>query len=186
MREPTEAEIAKYTPRHNWTRELNFGNQWRGVWAKEEELPEGAPVDYAYAVVMRDDKGYVTRRIGDDPWQAVEIEMEVGDEPEAIVRDAVFQQTGAKVSASKLMGFFECKSTKLNSDFEIGTIRVRPLYMVSASEVDDVPDESGYQRRRLPRNQFGEALRKRYPEIAEHMREAVDAYVVGHLRGELP
>ena len=112
MREPTEAEIAKYTTRPRWTRELNFEDQWRARWVEEDELPENAPVNYAYAVVLRKDRGYVTRKSEDEAWRAVEVAMEVGDDPEAMARDAVFQQTGATVSSVFLTGFFEAKRSE--------------------------------------------------------------------------
>lgn len=185
MREPTEAEIAKYTTRPNWTRELNFEDQWRARWVEEDELPEDAPVNYAYALVMRKGRGYVTRKSEDDSWRAVETAMEVRDDPEAMVREAVFQQTGATASHVFLTGFFEAKATKLNPNFEIGAVRIRALYAVAADTVEDVPGESEFKRRRLPINEFNETLKKQYPEMLPHFRKAVNDYLIKETNGEL-
>lgn len=185
MREPTEADIAKYTTRRSWTRELNFEDQWRARWVGDDELPEDAPVNYAYAVVLRKDKGYVTRNSDDDTWQAVETAMEVGDDPEAMIREAAYQQTGATTAHIFLIGFYEAKATKLNSDFEVGTVRVRALYAIAADEIENVPEESGYRRRRLPINEFQQALKLKYPEMLPHFREAVNVYMIKHTNGEL-
>ncbi len=183
--EPTEAEIAKYTPRYNFARELNFEDQWRGQWVEEDELPENAPVNFAYAVVMRENRGYVTRNIGDEPWQTVETAVEIEDDSEAMIKEAVLQQTGASASHVFLNGFFECKATRHNTDFEIGTVRVRALYTVAAGKIDDVPEGSNYQRRRLPVNEFTRALKQRYPELVPYWRKAVDLYLVKEQQGEL-
>ena len=185
MREPTEHEIAKYTPRYDFTREINLEDQWRGKWVAGEELPERAPVNFAYAVVLWKDRGYVTRRVGEDNWRTVEVAMELGDDPEPIVTEAVFQQTGAKVSELFLNGWFDCKPTILNEDVSGDAIRVRPLYLAVAESVEDVPEGSGFQRRRLPVNEFAVAMRRRYPEVLEHIRMAIDQYVVKRAKGEL-
>ena len=185
MREPTEAEIAKYTPRYNFTRELNFGDHWRALWVEEDELPEGAPVTYAYALVMKGERGYVTRKGDTDQWRAVEIEMEQGDDPEAIVTAECLRQTGATVDKLILPGFFELKATRHNPDHEIGTIRVRALYVAVAKEVDDVPDDSPHRRRRMPINELSKTLKEQYNELDHIWRRALDVYLVRLAKGEL-
>jgi ADP-ribose pyrophosphatase YjhB (NUDIX family) len=186
MMGPSPAELARYAPKAPpGVVELNIGDQWRAKWVDADELPGDAPVFYAYALVARGEKGYVTRRTGENgPWGTVEGSLDEGEGAEDFVRRAAMAMIGATVSHIELVGFLECKATSHNRDFPVGSITVRPLYVAVASSVDDIPEDSGYERRRLPLNQHHKALRERYPEIDEYIGKAAQRYAVLHARGE--
>jgi hypothetical protein len=172
-----------YQPRPAFKKELNLNDQWRGRWIDEQELPEYAPVNYAYAFVMMADKGYVTRREDEQFWDTIEGAVE-GESAEAFVRRAAKERMGATVGTLDMIGFFECRATSHNPDFAAGSITVRPLYLVVAKKVDDVPDGTGYVRRRLPRNEYMKAMRDRYAEIKDYVGMAGSRYVMLQAKGQ--
>jgi ADP-ribose pyrophosphatase YjhB (NUDIX family) len=180
MMGPGPGSMVDYQPRAPiGVVELNIGDQWRAKWVDADELPEEAPVFYAYAVVYRGDKGYLTRPRGsDETWRAVEGPLEPGETVEDFIRRASMEMVGATVDRSELVGFLECKPTKFNQEFPKGAITVRPVYMVVASAIDDVPDDSGFERRRMPLNEHSRALRARYPEIDEYLNKVMQRYAV--------
>lgn len=173
-----------YIPRPAFVRELNLGDAWRARWIDEHELPENAPVNYAYAVLYMGDKGYVSREAGAEKWGMVEGSIE-GETADAWLKREVPARTGATIGKVVLLGFFECRATSHNADFEAGAITVRPFYLVSAKKVADLPEGSGYERRRLPLNEHLKALRQRYPELYDYVGQAADRYIEGRAKGEL-
>lgn len=181
---PSMADIARYQPRWAGEKELNLGDEWRALWEAEDTLPEHAPTYHHYTVVFLKDRGYVTRRAGGDVWGTVEGPLEPGDVLEDAVKDAVHRQTGVIAARLRLIGYFECKATRHNAAFAEGTVTVRPVYVAVGERLEDVPDDSGHERRRLPINEFVAALRRRHPEIQDQLGKAVDAYLVMQARGE--
>lgn len=177
-------DIAYREPRWAHLLELNLGDAWRGRWIKDEALPADVPVNYAYGVVYAGDKGYVCRPEGASAWGTVECEPG-GADVEKALKKAAKEQTGAAIDKAVLAGFLFCKATSLNPDFEAGVPTTRPIYVLSAKKVDDIPEGSPYQRRRLPINEHIKALRARYPEIDDYLSEAAEKYLVLKARGEL-
>lgn len=166
--------------------ELNIGDQWRAKWVDADELPKDAPVIFAYALVYRGDKGYMTRPRGsDETWRSVEGQLEPGETAEDFVRRASHEMTGATIDHVELVGFLECKATSFNKDFPVGSVTVRPLYVAVASEIDDVPEDSGFERRRMRLNEHSKALRARYPEIDEYIVKAMHRYSVLQVSGKV-
>ena len=175
--------IAAYEPKWPGVRELNFADQWRARWNSESELPDGAPVFHAYAMVVMGDKGYATREKGGDRWGLVE--GPVGDmAAEAFVKSAAKERTGATIAKAELIGFFECKATRHNKEFEQGSITVRPLYLLIAKKVDDLPANSGFERRRFPFNEYMVAMRARHAELEEYLAMGANRYGVMRAKGE--
>jgi ADP-ribose pyrophosphatase YjhB (NUDIX family) len=179
------ADLARYKPRWAGTLELNIGDRWRAVWVDEQELPEHAPVFYAYAMVFKGDKGYVTRPAAShESWRTVEGDLEPGETIEQALERMAREQVGATLKRKSLVGFLECKATQHNRDFETGVVTVRPLYVLVAKTVDDLPAASGFERRRLPLNEHMAAIRKRYPELDQDMARGAQRYAVMVARGE--
>lgn len=170
--------LGNYEPRWLGVVELKLGDEWRAKWAGEKTLPADAPVTYAYAAVYMGDKGYVTRRSGEDRWSIVEGALDAGEKPAAWVKRACQAQVGAIPGRVELIGYLECKATSHNADFAAGTVTVRPLYLVVAKQVKDLPAESGYERRRLPLNEHANAIRARYPEIDQYLLLTLDRFAV--------
>jgi hypothetical protein len=181
---PDLGNMTFYTPPAPGERELNLGDQWRGRWVDADELPDYAPVTYAYAVVCAGDKGYVTRLKGESVWSTLEGSTE-GLASREFLKKAAMDQMGVTVGKSELIGYLECRATSHNPDYEPGAMTLRPLYIVSAKKVGDIPDGSAYQRRRLPMNEFGRALRGRYREIDDYVEKALDRYLILHAKGEM-
>jgi hypothetical protein len=172
-----------YEPKWPGVKELNFADQWRARWNDEHELPENAPVYQAYAMVMMGDKGYATRESGASKWGMVE--GLVGDTPiDAWLKAALQEQTGATAGKTELVGYFECKATKLNADFESGEVTVRPFYVVAAKKIDDSPANPRFERRRFPLNEYMVAMRARYPELLDYLSKADERYAIMRARGE--
>lgn len=172
-----------YIPNAIGVRELNLDNDWRGRWVNMDELPEHAPVDYAYAAVLMGDKGYVTRPRGQAVWGTVE--GATGSEAvQAFLKRALKEQMGATIARTEMLGFLECRATQHNPDVPKDTIRVRPVFLVVAKKVDDIGAESPYERRRLPMNEYLKAVRNRYPELAEQFGDAGQRYAVLRAKGE--
>jgi hypothetical protein len=167
-----------YIPEWLGVMELNLGNAWRAVWNGREEIPPEAPLLYGYVVVICDDKGYVTRPAGDTRWGVAEGTIAADEQPAAFVKRIALEQTGAQGGKPELIGFFECKATSHNPDFPVGYAGVRPIYLLVAAKMKDIGRGSGFERRRLPLNEFVAALRAGYPELNDHVPEAVDRYLV--------
>ncbi|MBI2766783.1 MAG: hypothetical protein HYX53_12860 [Chloroflexi bacterium] len=165
--------------------ELNIGDAWRARWTDAAELPANAPIFYAYALTFMGDKGYTTRPEGAPTWGIVEGPLANGEKPGAFVKRAAKEQVGATIARTELIGYLDCKATKFNPDFDPGEITVRPVYIAIAKKVDNLPEGSTYQRRRMPLNEFTVAVRKRYPEIVVYLEKAIDRYMVLRAKGEV-
>lgn len=186
MMGPAPGELARYAPRDPaGVVELNINDHWRAKWIAESELPEGAPVFTAYAMVFKGERAYVTREHGEERWSIIEGDLREGETPEDFVTRSAFERTGARVAKTELFGFFECKATSQNPNFPVGTISVQPFYIAAASDVEDVPDESGYERRRLPLNEFNKLIRARYPQSDLYLQQGTQRYTVMLARGEV-
>lgn len=182
---PNLGGAVDYTPRWGGAHEINIGDQWRARWNDEQALPKGAPVVYAYAVVCLDSKGYVTRKAGSTTWGTIEGDLRPGESPEAFVKRAAKEQVGARSGRLELIGFLECKATSHNVDYPRDAITLRPIYLFAPKQLGDVPDGSGYERRRLPMNEFVVALRSRYPELDQYLVKATERYAVLKARAEV-
>ncbi|MEP7216968.1 MAG: hypothetical protein ABI782_12005 [Anaerolineaceae bacterium] len=165
-------------------KELKLGDAWLARWIKDEALPADVPVGYAYGLVFLGDKGYVTKLASADGWRTVEGAPN-GIAIETYLKQAAKEQTGATIGRLELVGFLYCKATSYNPDYEAGAATTRPIYVLVASKMNDVPDGSGFVRRRLPLNEYLMALRDRYPEIGKHMTEASEKYSIMQARGEV-
>lgn len=177
------AAIRAYEPRWPGVRELNFADQWRARWVDEQDLPAGAPVHVAYAVVLMDDKGYATREKGSAKWEMLEGEVE-GATPEEFLKKALKERMGGTPARMDLVGFFECKPTRHNTEFKAEDVTVRPMYVVVAKKIVDLPANSAHERRRFPMNEYMVALRARYPELSDAIGLATNRYGVLRSRGE--
>lgn len=176
------AMMNMYQPRPAFKKELNLSDEWRARWIDEHELPEHAPVNYAYAFLLMGGKGYAVRRGEAARWGTIEGAVD-GTDAEAFVRRAAMERSGATVKFIEMMGFFECRATSHNPDFKAGDITIRPLYLAVAKRVDDVPEGGGYVRRRLPLNEYLKAMRDRYPEITEYVGLTCERYVALQAKG---
>lgn len=171
-----------YIPKPPGVREMKLGDEWRARWY-EEELPPGAPVAYLYASVYMADKGYLTRPGGETAWGV--IEGPIGDQDvEGFLHAAARERMGATLSGIHLIGFLECRATSHNPEYKAGEVTVRPVYLTVASDIEDLPAESTYERRRLPQNEYIALLRQRYPEIIGYMEMAANKYGVMRAKGE--
>ncbi|MCZ2110163.1 MAG: hypothetical protein LC118_11460 [Dehalococcoidia bacterium] len=181
---PSMSDIANmYRPLPLAVTELRINDQWLGRWSEADELPANAPVGYVYATLYSGDKGYLLRARGSqDVWEAVDGETG-GEDPEAWLRREIPARSGLSIGQLVLIGFLECRPTKFN-DVPKETIQVRPLYLVIANRVDDVPGASGYERRRVILNDYLTAMRNRYPEIRAYMEKAHDRYLMMRAKGE--
>ena len=164
-------------------RELKIGEDWRAIWNETTGFPEGAPVTYGYAVVACDDKGFVTRELGAELWSIVEGPIEADEKPPAFVKRAAAAQMGASGGTIDLLGFFECRATSNNAEHPVGFLTIRPIYLMAAKTMKDLGRDTGWERRRLPMNEFAKALRDRYPQFLEAMTMAVDRYMVSRAKG---
>lgn len=173
-----------YIPKPGGKLELNLGDAWRGRFNDAGELPESAPLDYGYAVLFMGDKGYVSRRTPDERWGVLEGSFDEGETPDAWANRVAMEQAGATLARTELVGYLDCKATSHNPDHPAGTIRVRPIYLAVAKSIGDVPEETGYARRRLPFNEHARAIRDRYPELQGYLSKALDRYMVLRAKGE--
>lgn len=181
-----DGPYVEYDPRWPGVKEIKFGDEWRAKFIADDSLPEGVPALYGYALVLMDERGYVTRPRGTEgSWLTVEGPVGDGETPEAWAKRAVKEQTGATADKLFVSGYLECKATSYNPSYEAGTVAVRPFYIVVAKSVGDVPDDSGYERRRMPLNEYTTTLRRQYAAFDEHITAAIDRYVVMSRKGEL-
>lgn len=171
--------MVNYEPRWPGVLEIKFGDDWRAKYIAENEIPENAPVTYGYALVVMDEKGYVTRAKGSEgAWLTVEGPVAPGETAEAWATRAANEQTGAVAATVFVNGFLECKATSHNPQYEAGTVTVRPFLVVIAKQMDDVPDDSGHERRRMPLNEYATTVRRQYAAFDQHVTAAIDRYVV--------
>ena len=172
-----------YFPPEPGVKELRLNDMWLGRWSDADELPEGAPVIYIHALLYMGDKGYVVREKGTEHWHTIEGEVS-GEDAETWIKREVHARTGATVGKMTLIGFLDCRPTKFNTEFPADSFAVRPLYVVVATKVDETPEGSGFERRRLPMNEHLAVMRSRYPEIREHIDAAASRYVKMRATGE--
>lgn len=167
--------------------EIILGDHWTAEYfdAEETPLPEGAPALYAYACVVKGDYGYLSEKDGDDGWNIVEGAVSEGETAEEFVTRAAHEQVGATISETLLVGFLDCEATSDNEQYEAHFRSVRPLYVAVASEVNPIPEEFPYHRRRLPMNQFQNELRKRYLLFSQHLFTGLNRYTILERTGQL-
>jgi hypothetical protein len=178
------ADIPNWTPAWAGVKELNISDAWRAMWVDAETLPENAPIIHGYVVVMSEGKGYATRRSGATAWGVAEGVRTAEESPEQFAKRISLEQTGASSGRLELMGYFECKASSHNPDFPVGTATVRPIYAFIAKKMKELGKESGFERRRLPLNEFARTLRASYPELNQSITKAVDRYMVLQAKGE--
>lgn len=170
--------ISYYDPGPPGRVELNLGDAWRAYWVEADELPAGAPLLYAYAMVVMDGKGYVTRPAGDTKWGTVEGPVQAGETSDAWVKRALLEQANATPAKVELVGYLSCKATSHNAEYPAGTVGVRPIFLVVAKQVKDMAQGGPFQRRRLPLNEYTMELRRRYPEVDLYLIRGLDAYII--------
>jgi hypothetical protein len=172
-------------PRWLGIRETRLGNDWLARWIDADTLPAGAPAAYGYAVVLMGDKGYVTRAAGSEHWDALEGAIPAGTKPDAWLKSAARDRIGATLGKTVLIGYLECRATSHNPEFAAGTVTIRPFYAVAAKKVEDQPRDAGWERRRLPANEFSAYVRQRYPDIEEYLQKAIELVLIWKARGEV-
>jgi hypothetical protein len=182
---PDLGALAAYKPLWPGVREHNLGDQWRAKFIDADEVPADAPVDYAYALLYGDGRGYVVRTTGSEAWGTVEGAVNAGETFDAGVKRLCLEQAGATIKKVVVTGFLECKATSHNPNYPVGSIVVRPFTVALASKVDDLPDASPYQRRRLPTNEHMVAIRRHYPDFEKYLGQAGDTYFVMAAKGEV-
>ncbi|MXW26109.1 MAG: hypothetical protein F4Z77_07470 [Dehalococcoidia bacterium] len=167
--------------------EIILGDHWSAEYfdAEETPLPEGVPALYAYACVVKGDYGYLTEHEEGDGWNIVEGEVPEGESAEEFVTRTSYEQIGATISETLLVGFLDCEATSNNEQYETHFRSVRPLYVAVASELNPVPEETGYHRRRLPMNQFQNELRNRYLLLSQHLFTGLNRYTILERTGQL-
>ena len=95
------------------------------------------------------------------------------------------EQTGVTPGRIELLGYFDCRATSHNPDYEAGAATVRPVYLVSAKSIKDLGASSRYERRRMPMNEFAVEIRKRHPEVDSQLQTAINTHMTLFLRGEV-
>lgn len=168
--------------------EIILGNEWTAEYfdAEEAPLPSDVPLIYGYACVVRGDYGYVTERDqAGDGWGVVEGNFREGETAEEFVSRSAHEQTGANISQTLLIGYLDCRATSNNEQYENHFRGIRPMYVAVAKEVGPVPESSDYHRRRLPMNQFQNALRKRYVLLSDHFAKGLSRYTILERTGKL-
>ena len=173
-----------YIPKPAGVRELNIGDAWRATWVSADELPAGVPMLHGYVVVVSGDKGYVSRRTSAPTWGVAEGAVQAGEEPAAFASRAAREQAGATAGKAHLIGYYECRATSHNPDFPVGATTLRPIFLFAATKLKDLGPDSGFERRRLPLNEFARTLRASYPELHESITTAVDRFLVLQSKGE--
>ena len=168
--------IARYEPRWPAVKELNLQDQWRARWNEAAELPEHAPVQHVYALLFLGDKGYAVRQPGEKVWGMIEGSPGGGSVATFLKEQA--KLLGATIATTELVGFFECRPTRHNTEYQPDDTVLRPLYILSAKAVKDTPANSPWERRRFPQNEYAVAIRARYPEIMEQLVKAFGRYAV--------
>ena len=170
--------IARYEPKWPAVKELNLQDQWRARWNETGQLPEHAPVQRVYALLFLADKGYAVRTPGESVWGMIEGDPE-GAPVDKFLKDQA-KSLGVTLASTELTGFYECRPTRHNTEYQPDDTVVRPLYILVAKTVKDTPGDSPWERRRFPQNEYAVAMRARYPELLDQLVKAFARYAVIH------
>lgn len=165
--------------------ETNIGDEWRARWVDTAELPDGVEVTLIRALVFSGDKGYAVRLGGTTNWIGIEEEVPAGEQTEKFLKRLLQERVAITAKTIELIGFQACRATRHNTTHPEGELTLRPLFLVIASKVDTVPVDSGCERRRMPLNEYGMAMRARYPEIEPHITTLLQRYGVMLAKSEL-
>ena len=173
-------------PRPVWlaVRELNLSDEWRARWVDNEPIPDDTPIVSAYAVLVCDRKGYVTRAAGTPNWGVVEDVVAPNESGEQWAARACHDQAAATLARTDLIGYLDCRATTHNPTFPVGAATIRPVYLAVAESVNELGKGAAFERRRLPLNEFASAIRTRYPELHEQLSLALNRYLVLQAKGE--
>lgn len=182
---PGMENMTFYSPPPPGVVELNLGDAWRARFVVEDTVPAGIPMDYGYALLVLDDRGYVVRPAGEATWGTLEAPAEPGEKAAAWAKRVVKEQANATVARADLLGYLECRATSHNPDFPPGATTVRPIYRVVAKAIKDSGPGAPFERRRLPLNEYAMALRTRYPELHHYLVPGLNDYIAMRARGEV-
>jgi hypothetical protein len=164
--------------------EINLGDNWRGVYT-EGAPPKNVPVLYAIGILVRKEKGFLVRKTAEDFWNVLEGNPVKGEQTDTFLSRIAEEQAGIDIDRIITLGFDDLKATRHNTDYEIGTQAIRTFSLVIADTVGQIPEESGYTRRRLPLSEYAVAVRKRYPEFTKHLGKALDQYIIMRAKNEI-
>ncbi len=165
--------------------ETNIGDQWRARWVDTAELPDGVEVTLVRALLFAGDKGYALRPIDAKNWDAIADDLPAGESPDGYLKRILKERIGIVAGTIELIGFQACRATRHNPTHKEGALTLRPLYLVAASGVEAIPAGSGYERRRMPLNEYGVAMRARYAEVEPHLTKLLQRYAVMLAKGEV-
>lgn len=165
-------------------REVNFGDQWRGVFSKEDAPADGR-ITHAYVVIAKDDRGYVLRPRDTEHWGILEVEIPEGSSVEDAVREAALRDAAAHVARLVPSGHLMCKATRHNTEYSLGDVTYRGFYVGVASAVDPPPDDAPFERRRLRFNELAVMIRRQHRELENYLMLAVDTYLILREKGEV-
>jgi hypothetical protein len=162
-----------------------LGGEWKARWVDDQPLPSDIPIQWAYSVVICDDKGYVCRKKGTTLWDTTEGEPNDGEKAETFLQRIAKERVSASSGKIELVGFLDCKATSHNTKTKVGGRTTIPFFLTASGKVQNAPRDSEYERRRLPLNEFMKVLRARYPQFEEYMGLIVDRYQIMKAKGEI-
>lgn len=173
-----------YIPDPLGVREHKLGDDWRAVYTRQGEIPDGVKVDHAIILLFMNGRGYVFRESESDTWGTIEDAPNDGEDVEAFVTRVTAEHAGATLRLQEISGFLDCKATSHNPNYPVGSRVARPLIIAAASEMEDQRPGGKYMRRRLPANEYIAIIRKKYPELQGYMGDAINRYLILNARGE--
>jgi NUDIX domain len=171
-------------PRWPARKELKLGNQYRAYFeAASVSTPED-PVGGIYLIVSSGDRFLLARKNG-QVHGIIEETFEDGQDVLEVARRTALERTGAKIQEVVMTGYLRCLATRHCADREPGSIHIRQVLLANASEVDDFPASSEYDRRRVNQRDLIQTIHKRHFELTEALVPAVSEWVKLRAQGKL-
>jgi hypothetical protein len=173
-------------PEKRWParRELKLQNEYRAYYMENAEAQADEPVRHIYLIVSRGER-FLLARSGPEAAGILVEPVKEGEAPADVARRIAKERVGATIGEPVVSGHLRCLATKFAKDAPPGAIHLRQVMVAAASEVEDLPEDSPWERRTVNQRDLILTIGKRHIEIADALRPAVSEWVKLRAQGKI-
>lgn len=189
MQQAQERAHADALRRRHWTYQKEMGDDWVGELITTDEVPPIDQIDRIYLVTGYKDRMVVVREAGSDQLDIPALHLDdaardgagkgnPAKQVERWLKPICKGQWGIRLKDWYQHSRFDMEATQENTDVEPGTHRYFLFLCVTATKLDDLPDDSPWARRTVTTRDFGKLVRQRYTEFDVSLTAAHEDYVI--------
>ena len=171
-------------PRWPARKELKLKNEYRAYYLENKDVDSDEPVRHVYLIVSRGER-FLLSRNGAEAAGILDEPVGQGESPADVGRRIAKERVGAEIGEPVVAGHLRCMATKFAKNDEPGAIHLRQIMVAAASEVEDLPQDGGWERRTVNQRDLVLTINKRHIELGPPLLSAVSEWVKLHAQGKL-